>query len=77
MAMALSSEETRQLLNRLVFDDSSAQDWVQDVWSLSPTLGETAARLVDAFEAVTDCASPERLENLVQGLYQAQLEDNL
>jgi hypothetical protein len=77
MAMALSSEETRQLLNRLVFDDSSAQDWVQDVWSLSPTLGETAARLVDAFEAVADCASPERLENLVQGLYQAQLEDNL
>ncbi|NJN20270.1 MAG: hypothetical protein HC812_02460 [Leptolyngbya sp. RL_3_1] len=75
--MALSSEETRQLLNRLIFDDSSAQDWVQDVWGLSPTLGETAARLVDAFEAVADCTSPEQLENLVQGLYKAQLEDNL
>ncbi len=75
--MALSSEETRQLLARLIFDDSSAEDWVQDVWGLSPTLGETAARLVDAFEAVSDCASPERLENLVEGLYRAQLEDSL
>lgn len=75
--MALSSEDTRQLLNRLVFDDSSPEDWVQDVWALSPTLGETAARLVDAFEAVTDCTSPEKLENFVQGIYKAQLEDRL
>lgn len=75
--MALSNEDTRQLLNRLVFDDGSPEDWVQDVWALSPTLGETAARLVDAFEAVTDCASPEKLENFVQGIYKAQLEDRL
>jgi hypothetical protein len=75
--MALSREDTRQLLKRLVFDDSSAEDWVQDVWALSPTLGETAARLVDAFEAVTDCATPEKLENFVEGIYKAQLEDSL
>ena len=75
--MALSNEDTRQLLNRLVFGDSSPEDWVQDVWALSPTLGETAARLVDAFEAVNDCNSPEKLENFVQGLYKAQLEDRL
>ncbi|MBE7380017.1 MAG: hypothetical protein F6J95_001230 [Leptolyngbya sp. SIO1E4] len=73
--MSLSPKETQQLLERLVFDDSTAEDWVQDVWALSPTLGETAARLVDAFNGLIGCAQDEKLENLLQGFYQEQLED--
>ncbi len=73
--MPLSSNETEQLLQRLVFEDSSPEEWVQDVWALSPTLGETAARLVDAFSGVVACASTDKLENLLQDFYQAKLED--
>ncbi|MEL6381922.1 MAG: hypothetical protein AAFQ89_05515 [Cyanobacteria bacterium J06626_18] len=73
--MALSQNETKRLLERLVFDDSTAEDWVQDVWALSPTLGETAARLVDAFNGLAGCVSEEKLENLLQGFYQEQMEE--
>ncbi|MEO1093654.1 MAG: hypothetical protein AAFX01_01975 [Cyanobacteria bacterium J06638_28] len=73
--MSLSQDESKQLLARLVFDESSAEEWVQDVWALSPTLGETAARLVDAFDGLIDCAHQEKLENLLHGFYQEQLKD--
>ncbi|MEB3269027.1 MAG: hypothetical protein VKJ09_10850 [Leptolyngbya sp.] len=73
--MALSHTEAQQILHRMIFVDGSAEDWVQDVWGLSPTLGETAARLVDVMAALTDSLSDEKLENLVQSLYQDQLED--
>jgi hypothetical protein len=73
--MALSHQEARQILLRMVFPDGSADDWVQDVWGLSPTLGETAARLVDVMEALAGSLSDEKLENLVQSLYQDQMDD--
>lgn len=73
--MSLSQNENKRLLERLVFDDSTSEDWVQDVWALSPTLGETAARLVDAFNGLTDCVPEEKLENLLQSFYREQLED--
>ena len=73
--MALSHQEARQILLRMVFTDGSADDWVQDVWGLSPTLGETAARLVDVMEALAGCLSDEKLENLVQSLYQDQMDN--
>ena len=73
--MALSHQEARQILLRMVFPDGSADDWVQDVWGLSPTLGETAARLVDVMEALTGSLSDEKLENLVQSLYQDQIDE--
>ncbi|MEC4816452.1 MAG: hypothetical protein SAK29_24770, partial [Scytonema sp. PMC 1069.18] len=37
--MSFSKTEAKQLLQRLIFNDSHPQDWVQDVWGLSPTLG--------------------------------------
>ncbi|MEM9006025.1 MAG: hypothetical protein AAGE59_21180 [Cyanobacteria bacterium P01_F01_bin.86] len=71
--MALSHHETKRLLERLVFDDSTSEDWVQDVWALSPTLGETAARLVDAFHGLAECVPEEKLNNLLQSFYQEQM----
>lgn len=73
--MSLSKAEAKQLLERMVFAGDRPDDWTQDVWGLSPTLGETAARLVDAFQAVVECCPEETLENLVQGLYRDYLED--
>lgn len=67
--MTLSKPEAKQLLERLIFADERPQDWVQDVWSLSPTLGESAARLLDAFDALADCCSEEKLDTLLKNFY--------
>jgi hypothetical protein len=37
-------------------------------------LGDSAAKLLDAFHALVDCCPEERLDNLVKGLYREQLE---
>ena len=73
--MALSKTESKQLLERLVFDETAPKDWVQDVWDLGPLQGEGAARLWQAFESVVECCSAEKLENLVQSLYQEREPD--
>ena len=72
--MAISKIEAQQLLERMIFDEADPQDWVQDIWGLSPMLGDSAAKLLDAFHALVDCCPEERLDNLVKGLYREQLE---
>ena len=67
--MTLSKTESRHLLERMIFDDELPRDWVQDVWDMSPILGENAAKLLDVFDMLIDCCSEEKLENLVESLY--------
>lgn len=71
--MSISKSEAKQLLERLIFENTSPQDWVEDVWGLSPLLGDSAAKLRDAFDALIECCPEEKLENLLQSLYQDQL----
>ncbi|MDJ1169265.1 hypothetical protein PMG71_07490 [Roseofilum sp. BLCC_M154] len=73
--MSLPKSENRERLERLIFDDQIPEDWARDVWDMSPTLGETAAKLVDGFAAVIECCSEEKLDNLVRSLYRSQLEE--
>ncbi|MEM8637869.1 MAG: hypothetical protein AAGG51_03490 [Cyanobacteria bacterium P01_G01_bin.54] len=74
--MALSDAELKQLLDRLVFDQTDPKDWVQDVWDLNPLLGENAARLYEVYRALLDCCPPEQLTLLWERLYaQAQEAD--
>jgi hypothetical protein len=72
--MAVSKQEVQQLLERMIFETTDPQDWVQDVWGLSPMLGDSGAKLLDAFYTLLDCCPEERLDNLVKGLYREQLE---
>lgn len=72
--MALSRDEIKQLVERLIFEDERPQDWVQDVWGLSPTLGDSAAKLLEVFEALVEYCSEEQLENLLQSYYQDSFE---
>lgn len=71
--MPISKSEAKQLLERLIFEDERPQDWIQDVWGLSPTLGDSAAKLLEAFEALIECCPEEKLENLLQSFYQDTL----
>ena len=72
--MALSKAESKQLLERMVFEETAPQEWVQDVWGLSPMHGDEAAKLLDVFDALVECCSEEKLENLVQSLVIARAE---
>ncbi len=67
--MSLSKAEAKSLLERLIFENETPRGWAQDVWNFSPTLGETAANLVDVFDALVECCPDEKLENLLQSLY--------
>lgn len=70
----ISKVEAKQLLERLIFEEERPQDWVQDVWGLSPTLGENAAKLLEVFESLIECCPEEYLENLIHSLYQTHLD---
>jgi hypothetical protein len=72
--MGLERSELKQLLNRVIFDESEAEDWIQDVWGLSPMLGDSAAKLWDVLELLIDDCSDEMLEGFLQVIYQRYLE---
>ncbi len=72
--MSVSKAEAQQLLERMIFESTDPQDWVQDVWGLSPLLGDSAAKLLDMFYALVDCCPDEHLDNLLKSLYREQLE---
>jgi hypothetical protein len=74
--MSISKTEAKQLLQRMIFEDTHPEDWVQDVWGLSPLLGDSAAKLFEVFEALIECCPEGQLENLLQSYYQQQLMDN-
>ncbi len=65
----LPKSEARQLLERLVFEETQPKDWVEDVWNMSGLHGDSAAKLLEVFEALIDCCSEEKLDNLVKSLY--------
>ena len=71
--MSISKVEAKQLLERLIFEDTDPQDWVEDVWGLSAIHGDSAAKLLDAFEALIECCPEKQLENLLESIYQQQL----
>ncbi|MFB2837105.1 hypothetical protein [Floridanema evergladense] len=72
--MSISKAEAKQLLERMIFEETNPQDWVQDVWGLSPLLGDSAAKLFEAFEMLIECCPEEKLDNLLQSLYREFLD---
>lgn len=74
--MPISRNEARQMLQRMIFEDEPPQEWVQDVWGLSPTLGDSASKLLEAFDALLEFCSEEKLENYLITLYSEQMQDS-
>ena len=73
--MALSKAEAKQLLERMIFDDQKPQQWVEDVWGITPMLGDSAAKLYEAFEAVIECCPEDKLDSLLQTYLQEQMNN--
>ncbi|AFY58129.1 hypothetical protein Riv7116_5763 [Rivularia sp. PCC 7116] len=74
--MSISKTEAKQLLERMIFEETHPKDWVEDVWGLSPFLGDSAAKLFEVFEALIECCPEAQLENLLQSYYQEKLMMN-
>ncbi|MDJ0570412.1 MAG: hypothetical protein QNJ53_15410 [Pleurocapsa sp. MO_192.B19] len=73
--MSLSKAEAKQLLERMIFDDQPPKQWVEDVWGLTPMLGDSAAKLYEAFTALIECCPEDKLDNLLQTYLQEQLDN--
>ena len=73
--MPISKAEAKQLLERLIFDDLPPQQWVEDVWGITPILGDSAAKLLEVFEALIECCPEDKLDNLLQTYLQEKIGD--
>lgn len=71
--MTLSKAEAQQLLERLIFEDTHPEEWVEDVWGLSPLMGDSAKKLLEVFHHLCDRCPTEELEDLLQTLYREQI----
>jgi len=74
ISMSVSKTEAKQLLERMIFETTAPKDWVDDVWALSPLMGDSAAKLLEAFYVLIECCPDEQLDNVLKGLYRDQME---
>jgi hypothetical protein len=73
-AMALDKTEVKLLFDRLIFDETDPQDWVQDVWELSPMMGDSAMKLLEVFYKVLERTPEPELQEVLKEIYVAQME---
>lgn len=72
--MTVSSKTAKKLLYDFMFESESAKDWVEDVWGLSPFLGQGAANAAEVLGALLDVCSEQQLNEIVASLYAAHQE---
>ncbi len=72
--MTVSSKTAKKLLYDFMFESESAKDWVEDVWGLSPFLGQGAANAAEVLGVLMDVCSEEQLNEIVASLYAAHQE---
>ncbi|MBC7516917.1 MAG: hypothetical protein H7237_10925 [Alkalinema sp. FL-bin-369] len=71
--MALDKSEVKQLLERMIFEETAPQDWAEDVWGLSPMMGDSALKLLEIFYLLIDASDDQDLEELLGRLYSDRL----
>lgn len=72
--MTVSRRTAKKLLYDFMFESDRAQTWVEDVWSLSPFLGQGAANAAEVLGALVDTCSERQLNAVVASLYAAHAE---
>lgn len=69
--MTVSRKTAKKLIYDFMFESESAQEWVTDVWSLSPFLGQGAANAAEVLGVLIETCSDRQLNALVESLYAA------
>ena len=72
--MTVSSKTAKKLLYDFMFESESAQEWVEDVWGLSPFLGQGAANAAEVIGALLETCSERQLNDVVTSIYNAHQE---
>jgi hypothetical protein len=72
--MTVSRKTAKKLLYDFMFESDRAQDWVEDVWSLSPFLGQGAANAAEVLGALIETCSERQLNAVVASLYAAHAD---
>ncbi len=72
--MTVSRKTAKKLLYDFMFESADAKDWVEDVWGLSPFLGQGAANAAEVLGALIEACSEEQLNTVVASLKAAHLE---
>ncbi len=72
--MALDKTEVRLLFDRVIFDETDPQDWVEDVWGLSPMMGDSAMKLLEVFYKVLERTPEPELQEVLKEIYIAQMD---
>ncbi len=74
--MSISKTEAKQLLERMIFEQTHPQDWVEDIWTLSAVHGENAAKLLEAFYALIEVCPQDQVDNFLQSLLKEKLSNH-
>ncbi len=72
--MTVSSKTAKKLLYDFMFESEGAQDWVEDVWSLSPFLGQGAANAAEVLGVLIETCSERQLNAVVASLHAAHAD---
>ena len=72
--MTVSSKTAKKLLYDFMFESERAQEWVADVWGLSPFLGQGAANAAEVLGTLIATCSEEQLNEILTSLYAAHKE---
>lgn len=72
--MTVSRKTAKKLLFDFMFEDESAQQWVDDVWGLSPLLGQGAANAAEVLGSLLDTCSERQLNEVVASIKSAHTE---
>ena len=69
--MTVSSKTAKKLIYDFMFESADAKEWVEDVWGLSPFLGQGAANAAEVIGALLEVCSERQLNEVVSSLYAA------
>lgn len=72
--MTVSSKTAKKLLYDFMFENETAQEWVEDVWGLSPFLGQSAANAAEVLGLLIETCSERQLNAIVSSLHSAHSE---
>lgn len=69
--MTVSRKTAKKLLYDFMFESENAKDWVEDVWGISPFLGQSAAHAAEVLGVLIDTCSERQLNEVLSSLYEA------
>lgn len=72
--MTVSKKTAKKLIYDFMFENEEAKEWVEDVWGLSPFLGQGAANAAEVIGVLIETCSERQLNAVVSSLYEAHKE---